>query len=188
MWRSKYTLYIPITLWRCSWTILFIFSKSNSRKAARPTCLPICASLNAWLISSMSRCPSSSFWICNPSRMKSLKYSSNSSLSCCFNFSKGFLYFPANSSGRTSVLFFRYFSSVTAAFSRAFVAFSVLSHLLSPFQPIAFCFLVGDRLKALYLSNLNVFPIAYRLILETYLYFLKKVKNFLPFFFCNKPI
>ena len=183
VWRSKYALYIPITLWRCSWAILFIFSKSNSRKAARPTCLPICASLNAWLISSMSRCPSSSSRICNPPRMKSLKYSSNSSLSCCFNFSKGFLYFPANSSGGTSVLFFRYFSSVTAAFSRAFTAFSVAVHLLSPKIPIALLFFFGDMNKTLYLWGLNIFPIAYRLFFGNIPLLFEKGQNFLTFFF-----
>ena len=143
MWRSKYALYIPTTFRRCSSAIRFIVSKSNSRKAARPTCLPICASLNAWLISAMTCCPSSSFRTCKPSRTKSLKYSSNSSLSCCFNFSNDFLYFPANSSGGTSVLFFRYFSSVAAAFSRAFSAFSVAAHLLPPKFPYAFLFLHG---------------------------------------------
>ena len=158
VWRSKYALYIPITLWRCSWVICFIFSKSNSRKAARPTYMPICASLNAWLISPMSLCPSSSSRICNPSRMKSLKYSSNSSLSCCFNFSKGFLYFPANSSGGTSVLFFRYFSSVTAAFSRAFTAFSVAAHLLSPNFPNAFLFSFGVMPQILNLWGVALIP------------------------------
>lgn len=90
VWRSKYALYIPSTFWRCSWAICFIFSKSNSRKAARPTRFPICPSLKARLISSTSCRPSSSSRNCRPSKAKSLKYSSNSSLSCCFNFSKGF--------------------------------------------------------------------------------------------------
>jgi len=61
-------------------------------------------------------------------------------------------------------LFFRYFSSVTAAFSRAFTAFSVAVHLLSPIPPIAFLFFFGDMNKILYLWGLNIFPIAYRLI------------------------
>ena len=164
VWRSKYALYIPSTFWRYSWAICFIFSKSNSRKAARPTRFPICPSLKARLISSTSCRPSSSSRNCRPSKIKSLKYSSNSSLSCCFNFSKGFLYLPANSSGGTSVLFFRYFSSVTAAFSRDFSAFSVAAHLLSPILPIAFLFLFGDMNKILYLWGFNIFPIAYRLI------------------------
>lgn len=158
VWRSKYALYIPATLWRCSSAIRFIFSKSNSRKAATPIWCPPSASFHDCSISETTPRPSSLSRIVKPSKTKSLKYSSNSSLSCCFNFSKGFLYFPASSSGGTSVLFFRYFSSVAAAFSRAFSAFSVAAHLLTPKLPNAFLLFFGVMPQTLNLWGVVLIP------------------------------